>query len=90
MSLTVTKIVLVFYVGYIVCELPSNIVLKKIGPKIWLAFLTFAWGLACLGIGFARNWQTVAVCRVLLGIFEAVRLALSLDADQETFITKRP
>lgn len=65
--------VLVFYVGYIIFEIPSNMALKKLGPANWLAALGASWGLVTLGIGFSKNWQTVAVCRVLLGIFEAVR-----------------
>jgi len=47
-------------------------VLKKLGPATWLSCLTLAWGLVTLGIGFSKNWQTVAACRVLLGICEAV------------------
>jgi MFS family permease len=52
-------------------------VLKKVGPATWLSFLTLAWGLVTLGIGFSRSWQTLAVCRVFLGVFEAVRNSLS-------------
>ncbi|KAJ9612209.1 hypothetical protein H2200_003806 [Cladophialophora chaetospira] len=63
--------ILVFYVGYIIFEIPSNMALKRVGPARWLSFLTFAWGLVTLGIGFSKNWQTVAICRVLLGICEA-------------------
>ncbi|EXJ61414.1 uncharacterized protein A1O5_11729 [Cladophialophora psammophila CBS 110553] len=63
--------ILVFYIGYIVFEIPSNMVLKKVGPAIWISALAAAWGLVTLGIGFSKNYQTVAVCRVLLGIFEA-------------------
>lgn len=71
----VVDAVLVFYVGYIVFEIPSNMVLKKLGPATWLSFLTLAWGLVTLGIGFSKKWQTVAACRVVLGICEAVRKA---------------
>ncbi|KIW58013.1 hypothetical protein PV05_02565 [Exophiala xenobiotica] len=66
-----STIILVFYVGYVIFELPSNIVLKKLGAANWLSFLGVAWGLISLGIGFSKNWGTVAVLRVLLGILEA-------------------
>ena len=67
--------VLVFYVGYVIFELPSNIVLKKLGAGNWLSILGVAWGLISLGIGFSKNWGTVAVLRVLLGVLEAVSLS---------------
>jgi hypothetical protein len=51
--------------------------LKKLGPATWLSFLTLSWGLVTLGIGFSKNWQTLAVCRVFLGVFEAVRTSLA-------------
>lgn len=78
-----------FYVGYIVFELPSNMVLKKVGPAIWLSALTGAWGLVTLGIGFSRNWQTVAVCRVFLGIFEAVSTVRLQAREKRSQLTMR-
>lgn len=59
--------------GYIIFEIPSNLVLKRLGPAIWLSTLSLAWGLVTLGIGFSKNWQIVAACRAVLGICEAVR-----------------
>ncbi|KEF55598.1 uncharacterized protein A1O9_08348 [Exophiala aquamarina CBS 119918] len=64
-------IILIFYVGYIAMELPSNMLLRKFGAATWLSFLGVAWGLVVLGFGFSKNWQTVAVLRVMLGILEA-------------------
>ncbi|KAJ9500185.1 hypothetical protein H2202_004576 [Exophiala xenobiotica] len=66
-----STIILVFYVGYVIFELPSNIVLKKLGAANWLSFLGVAWGVISLGVGFSKNWGTVAVLRVLLGVLEA-------------------
>ncbi|KIX03812.1 uncharacterized protein Z518_07365 [Rhinocladiella mackenziei CBS 650.93] len=64
-------IILVFYVGYVIFELPSNIVLKKVGAANWLSFLGISWGVIVLSFGFSKNWATVAALRVLLGILEA-------------------
>lgn len=63
---------MVFYVGYVIFELPSQIILKKVGAANWLAFLGLAWGVVILCFGFSNNWATVAALRVLLGILEAV------------------
>ncbi|KAH5099347.1 hypothetical protein HBI21_054000 [Parastagonospora nodorum] len=62
---------LVFFVTYFIFEIPSNVVLRKVGAANWLSFLCFAWGLAVFGAGFAKKWEDIVVCRLLLGLFEA-------------------
>ncbi|KIW98243.1 uncharacterized protein Z519_01827 [Cladophialophora bantiana CBS 173.52] len=64
-------VILVFYIGYIVMEIPSNILIKKLGAANWMSFLAVCWGVVCIGIGYSKNWQTLAVCRVILGLLEA-------------------
>ncbi|ETI23078.1 hypothetical protein G647_04874 [Cladophialophora carrionii CBS 160.54] len=62
---------LVFFIGYAIFELPSNLVIRRLGAQIWLGFLITAWGLCVLGMGFVHSWEALTVCRALLGIFEA-------------------
>ncbi|PIG84673.1 pantothenate transporter [Aspergillus arachidicola] len=62
---------LVFFIGYGLFEIPSNLVIRRIGARAWLSFLIVSWGACVLGMGFVRSWQSLTVCRVLLGIFEA-------------------
>ncbi|KAF2998140.1 hypothetical protein E8E13_001601 [Curvularia kusanoi] len=62
---------LVFFVTYFLFEIPSNIVLRKVGAANWLAFLCMSWGLATFGAGFAKKWTDIVICRLLLGLFEA-------------------
>ncbi|KIW88801.1 uncharacterized protein Z519_10285 [Cladophialophora bantiana CBS 173.52] len=62
---------LVFFIGYIIFEIPSNMVIQSAGVANWIAGITFAWGLVTLGIGFLSNWVGLAICRAVLGIFEA-------------------
>jgi len=64
---------LVFFIGYALFEIPSNLVIRRLGARWWLSFLITSWGLAVLGMGFVHSWVTLTVCRVLLGIFEAGR-----------------
>lgn len=59
-----------FYIGYVLVELPSNILIRRVGPANWLSFLGLFWGVATLGIGFSQNWVTLTVLRVILGLFE--------------------
>lgn len=49
----------------------KNLVLPKVGAANWLSFLGLSFGAILIGMGFTYSWQTMAVCRVLLGVFEA-------------------
>lgn len=60
----------VFFVFYIVSELPSNLVLKRMTPKIWLPFLVFTTGIIVMCIGFVKTYGQFLAVRSLLGIFE--------------------
>ncbi|KAJ5184540.1 hypothetical protein N7491_007593 [Penicillium cf. griseofulvum] len=60
----------VFYLTYICSELPSNLVLKKASPKIWLPFLTATWGIITMCLGFVQNFAGFVAVRALLGIAE--------------------
>ncbi|KAB5517377.1 putative MFS transporter [Coniochaeta sp. 2T2.1] len=60
----------VFYATYIVSEVPSNLVLKKVTPRIWLSCLTFAWGVISMCLGFTQNIAGFVVVRAFLGMAE--------------------
>lgn len=60
----------VYYATYIASEIPSNLVLKKVSPKIWLPALTIAWGIVTMCLGFVRNYAGFMGVRALLGITE--------------------
>jgi MFS family permease len=60
----------IFFAFYIAAELPSNLVLKKFSPRIWLAFLTCAWGIIGMCLGFIRNYGGLLTVRAFLGLAE--------------------
>ncbi|GES64676.1 MFS transporter [Aspergillus terreus] len=60
----------VTYVPYILAELPSNLILKKIGPRILLPTLCTAWGLVTILQCQAKNFGGFVACRFFLGLFE--------------------
>ncbi|ETN39115.1 uncharacterized protein HMPREF1541_05337 [Cyphellophora europaea CBS 101466] len=66
-----TIIVMVFFVAYIIFEIPSNLILPKAGAANWLSFLGVSFGAILIGMGFTKSWGTMALCRALLGILEA-------------------
>ncbi|OAA37859.1 Major facilitator superfamily domain, general substrate transporter [Metarhizium rileyi] len=51
-------------------ELPSNLLLKKVSPKILLPCLTALWGIVIMCLGFARGFTSFWVLRALLGVAE--------------------
>ncbi|KAF9553035.1 MFS general substrate transporter [Agrocybe pediades] len=61
----------IYFVPYVLFQLPSNIFLRKLGVVRWLSFLAISWGLVQLGMGFVTTWGYLTLCRVLLGAFEA-------------------
>ncbi|KAI8629911.1 major facilitator superfamily domain-containing protein [Xylariaceae sp. FL1651] len=61
----------IFFVPYVLFELPSNAILKKCSrPSYYLGTLTTIWGVIMLSHGFVKNYGQLAV-RILLGTFEA-------------------
>ncbi|KAF5324080.1 hypothetical protein D9619_011224 [Psilocybe cf. subviscida] len=68
-ALTVT------YIPYILAELPSNLLLKIVGPNIMLASMLTLWGLVTTMQGVIRNYAGLLVCRFFLGLFEGGILA---------------
>ncbi|KAI0534887.1 DNA-repair protein rad2 [Xylaria digitata] len=78
----------ILFVTYIIFELPSNLVLKPIGPQRWIAFIALAWGIIALGTGFVHNFGSLVALRVLLGAFEA-GLFPGLNIYLTFFYTKR-
>ncbi|KAI0021684.1 MFS general substrate transporter [Xylariomycetidae sp. FL0641] len=62
---------MIFLIGYFLFEVPSNILLKKLRPSRWLAFLMFSWGAITIGMGGTHNFAQITGVRFLLGAFEA-------------------
>ena len=60
----------VFFVSYILVEIPSNLMLKKIAPSTWISCLSFLWGVTCMCQGFCHTEGALVACRIFLGLFE--------------------
>lgn len=61
----------IFFVPYILFEIPSNIILKKLKPHVWLSLCMFIFGLVTLCQGLVRNWGGFMTTRFMLGVSEA-------------------
>jgi ACS family tartrate transporter-like MFS transporter len=60
-----------FFIGYALCEVPSNLALLRFGAKRWLARIMFTWGLLAAAMMFVRTPFEFNAARLLLGVAEA-------------------
>jgi MFS transporter, ACS family, tartrate transporter len=61
----------IFFFGYFIFEIPSNLILQKIGARIWIARILITWGAVATLTGFVRNVNQLYAMRFLLGLAEA-------------------
>ncbi|KAF2868954.1 major facilitator superfamily domain-containing protein [Massariosphaeria phaeospora] len=61
----------VFFIPYILFEVPSNLVLKRLAPSTWLALIMVLWGISTIGMGLVNTFSGLVAMRALLGFFEA-------------------
>lgn len=61
----------VFFVGYLMFEIPSNIALHKFGARRWIARIMMTWGLLSAAMMFVETPMSFYLLRFLIGIAEA-------------------
>ena len=60
-----------FYWGYFIFEVPSNIIMEKVGARMWIARIMITWGALACATGLATGETSYGVIRFLLGVAEA-------------------
>ncbi len=60
-----------FFIGYCLFEIPSNLVLERVGARLWFARIMASWGVVTLLLAFTPNKAMFYVLRFLLGVAEA-------------------
>jgi ACS family tartrate transporter-like MFS transporter len=61
----------VFFVGYALCEVPSNLILARVGARLWIARIMITWGAVSVAMMFVHSPATFYLLRFLLGVAEA-------------------
>src|SRR5215211_2811360 len=61
----------IFFLGYFFFEVPSNLLLEKIGARKTIARITILWGICCIAMMFVTTPGMFYLLRFLLGVFEA-------------------
>ncbi|MDE3149003.1 MAG: MFS transporter [Acidobacteriota bacterium] len=60
-----------FFISYSLCGFPSNLILHKIGAKVWISLLLVCWGLVSMSTMFVTGPTSFYLLRLLLGVTEA-------------------
>jgi len=60
-----------FFLGYFLFETPANMILARVGARLWFARIMGTWGLITLALGFTQNATMFYILRFLLGAAEA-------------------
>ena len=61
----------IFFLGYFVFEVPSTVILHKVGARFWIGRVMITWGLISIAMAFTRGPISFYVLRFLLGLAEA-------------------
>lgn len=61
----------IFFLGYALFEVPSNLLLARVGPRWWIARIMVTWGVLALAMALVRTPLHFYVLRFLLGVAEA-------------------
>jgi ACS family tartrate transporter-like MFS transporter len=60
-----------FYWGYFLFEVPSNLIMEKVGARLWIARIMITWGLLAMATALVTGTTSFAIVRFLLGVGEA-------------------
>lgn len=60
-----------FFIGYVIFEIPSNLALKRFGAKVWIARIMVTWGAVCVATAWVTGAESLYIMRFLLGVAEA-------------------
>lgn len=61
----------IFFLAYVVFEIPSNMIMKKVGARLWLSRIAVSWGIVTVVTGFVASTTHLIIARIVLGIAEA-------------------
>lgn len=58
------------FVTYLLCEIPSNLAIKKLRPSRWIPFIAISWGIVAALTGLCQNKAGLIICDLFLGALE--------------------
>jgi len=61
----------IFFIGYLIFEIPSNMILQRIGARVWISRIILSWGIVVIITALATDAFQMAALRFILGVAEA-------------------
>src|SRR5260370_9490506 len=61
----------IFFLGYALCDLPTSLILRRVGTRIWIARIMISWGLVSACMGWVSSPVSFYLLRFRLGVAEA-------------------
>ncbi len=61
---------MIFFIGYCLIDIPAALLVRRIGPALWLGLIGTIWGIITISQGFVKTWGELALLRALLGFLE--------------------
>src|ERR1041385_2194951 len=61
----------IFFLGYMIFEIPSNLIMEKVGARRWFARIMISWGVVAAAMMFIKTPMSLYITRFLLGVAEA-------------------
>lgn len=61
----------IFFIGYFLFEVPSNLILHKVGARVWIARILLSWGFVASMTGLVQSVHQLYAARIVLGFAEA-------------------
>lgn len=59
------------FVTYVLCEVPSNLIIRRLRPSRYISFITTAWAIVATLSGLVQSYGGLIACRLILGALEA-------------------
>jgi len=60
-----------FFLGYSIFEMPSNLILERVGARLWISRIMISWGIAAIAMSMVRGAASFFALRFILGVAEA-------------------
>ena len=60
-----------YFWSYVLCQVPANLLLRKLGARVWLSIIMAVWGIASAGTAMVKGETSFVIARIILGMAEA-------------------
>ena len=78
----------IFFFGYFLFEVPSNVILARVGARRWICRIMLTWGLISAAMAFVQGPMSFYVLRFLLGLADLDEVPVAPSGPRRTVVTR--